>query len=319
MIDKLKEIKKALKDCDLPVYLAGHEYPDNDSIGSCLAVARLLEKLGKKAYVLLNDEDRDILAVHQNQHLVTNKVHDEKYWFCSLDLNDTSRLINFEKYFKEAQFTINIDHHQGNYTNANIVLSDQSVSSTCEIIYHLYTLFGREYFDKSIAESLYTGIMTDTSVFARRLSSQTLSIAQKLLNFGINYEYLIANTYSKRTLYELKALALLVNEIKFDECLHYLIIDKSLPQFSELTHTQITKTIAEELRKIDQIDTFFIFVVESDHIVSKCMSNITKNANVIARHFGGGGHKGEAGFTIRNITVEEIIKDAKDFIKSLQN
>lgn len=318
MLEKLKEIKKALKDNDLPVYLAGHEYPDNDSIGSCLAVARLLEKMGKEAHVLLNDQDRDILAVHDNQHLVTNTVSHDKYWFIALDLNETYRLINFEKYFKEAEFTINIDHHQGNYTNANIVLSNQSVSSTCEIIYQLYTLFGREYLDLSIASTLYTGIMTDTSVFARRLSTQTLAIAQKLLNFGINYEYLIANTYSKRTLYELKALALLVNEIQFDECLHYLIIDKSLPQFSDLTHTQITKTIAEELRKIDQIDVFLIFILEKDSIVAKCMSNISKNANVIARLFGGGGHKGEAGFTIRNVSVEEILTKAKDFIKTLQ-
>lgn len=316
MLDKLKEIKKTLLKNNLPIYLAGHEYPDHDSIGSCLSLARLLEKLGKEAHVLLNNQDRELLNVHDNHHLVTDTVTHDQYIFIALDLNETYRLINFEKYYKNAQFTINIDHHQGNFTNANLVLSNSNVSSTCEIIYELFVIFGREYLDKSIVSSLYTGIMTDTSVFARRLSSRTLFIAQKLLNYGINYEYLIANTYSKRTLYELKALALLVNEIQFDDCLHYLVIDKSLPQFSELTHIQITKTIAEELRKIDQIDVFFIFIIEKDCIVAKCMSNISKNANIIARLFGGGGHKGEAGFTIKNISVEEIVSQAKEFILS---
>ena len=45
------------------------------------------------------------------------------------------------------------------------------------------------------------------------------------------------------------------------------------------------------------------------------MSNVTKNANLIAQQFGGGGHKGEAGFTVLNTTVEEILEKTKNYLK----
>ena len=45
------------------------------------------------------------------------------------------------------------------------------------------------------------------------------------------------------------------------------------------------------------------------------MSNVTKNANLIAQQFGGGGHKGEAGFTVKDMTVEEILNKVKEYLK----
>jgi phosphoesterase RecJ-like protein len=272
--------------------------------------------MGHTVYVLLDDKDKDIAKIHANQHLITNEVTDEKYVFVALDLNELYRLGRYKKYFEPAEFTINIDHHQGNKTNADIVISDPDKSSTSEIIYNIFCAFGREYLDIDICESLYAGIMTDTSGFARRLSSNTLSIAQKLINKGINYEKVIRSTFSHRTLYELKALGRLIEEIKFDECLHYVTIDKSLEYYKDLTHNQITKTIAEELRKIEDMDIFLIFIKDGDILTTKCMSNVSKNANLIASQFNGGGHKGEAGFTVLKTSVEEVLEKTKAYLKS---
>ena len=41
------------------------------------------------------------------------------------------------------------------------------------------------------------------------------------------------------------------------------------------------------------------------------MSNISENANIIAELFGGGGHKKEAGFTVYDVTIEDILKTCK--------
>ena len=220
-MERLRNLRKQLNKLDLPIYIAGHITPDHDSIGSSLALGRLLEKTGHEVYVLLEDFDVDISLLHHNKHLITSDVKHDKFCFIALDLNDISRLGRFKKYFQSAEYTINIDHHQGNRTGANFVVSMSEGSSTSEIIYKLYKVYGNEYLDKDICEDLYTGLMTDTSGFARRLSNETLSIAQKLINMGVDYEKLIRGTFSHRTLYELQALAELVNEIHFDECLHY--------------------------------------------------------------------------------------------------
>lgn len=313
----IKQLKTKLKEIDLPFYLCGHVYPDHDSIGSCLSLARLLEKIGKEAHVLLSKKDYDVAEIHTNKHLVTSEVSHKKYCFVALDLNETYRLGEFEKYYNNAEFTINIDHHQGNKTGANFVIANPDLSSTCEIIYNIFCSFGREYLDLAICEDLYTGIMTDTSGFKRRLSPNTLSIAQRLINKGVNYEKFIRQTYSHRTLYELKALGKLIEEIHQDEYLHYLTIDKSLDNYKNLTFAQITKTIAEELRKIEDMDVFLIFIKDGSTLTVKCMSNISKNANLIAGLFGGGGHKGEAGFTLyNNPSIEEILEKTREYLKN---
>ena len=318
MTNNFKKFKQLIKNTTKPIYIAGHINPDQDSICSSLALARLLEKLGKEVYVLLENYDRFILDTHNNtEHttrLTKSDIVDNDYVFIALDLNETYRLGRFKQCFEQACLTINIDHHQGNKTNANLVISETDKSSTCEIIYNLIMSYGNMYLDNNIANYLYAGIMTDTSCFARRISPQTMTIAQKLINMGICYEKIIKDTFSHRTLYELKALASLIDNIKYDECLHYLVIDKSLPQYCELTHNQITKTIAEELRKIEDMDIFLIFIIENNLITAKSMSNVTKNAHLIAEHFGGGGHKGEAGFTVKNMTIEEILQKTKEYL-----
>lgn len=318
MTKSFKQFKNLIKNINTPIYLSGHIKSDHDSICSCLALARLLEKIGKEAYVILDEDDIDILSIHKNRHLVVNNVSHEAYCFIALDLNESYRLGKFKKHFENAITKINIDHHQGNHIKADLIITNQEKSSTCEIIYNLIKSYGSIYLDKDIAECLYTGIMTDTSCFSRRLSPETMKIAQKLINYGVDYEKSIKATFSNRTLYELKALGVLIEEIQVDEQLHYVIIDKSRDEFKNLTHNQITKTIAEELRKIDNMDTFLIFIVEGHIITTKCMSNVTKNANLIAQQFGGGGHKGEAGFTVLNTTVEKILQKTKAYLSNNQ-
>lgn len=314
-MNKIQQLKNILSNLDnSPIYIAGHIKPDQDSICSSLALALLLISIGKKAYVLLEDKDKDIIEWKGDYSLIINTINQTDYNFIALDLNEKKRLGNYQKYFDDAKFTINIDHHQDNKNEANFVYSDTKMSSTCEMIYNIIYSFGKEYLHKEICEYLYSGMMNDTNCFSRRLSSKTLSIAQNLINKDINYTEIIKKTYSSRTMYEFKALAKLVNEIKYDD-FHYVIVDKKEPEFINLTHNQIVKKIAEDLRKIQGIDIFILLIKQDNTIVGKCMSNISENANKIAELFGGGGHKKEAGFTIESTSINEIILKIKNYLK----
>ena len=160
---------------------------------------------------------------------------------------------------------------------------------------------------------LYAGMMNDTNCFSRRLDDKTLLVAQKLVNYGIDYNKIIKETYKSRSMYEMKALAQAMNDIKFDY-FHYLIIDKSKECYKELSHNQIVKKLAEDLRVISEIKIFVVLIKNDSKIVGKVMTNESDNANIIAELFGGGGHKREAGFTITNITENEIIEKVKNYL-----
>ena len=59
MSDKLKGLRYILdnkmKDAD-SVFITGHNGPDFDSIGSCIGLYTLVTQLGKKAYIIVDDE-----------------------------------------------------------------------------------------------------------------------------------------------------------------------------------------------------------------------------------------------------------------------
>ena len=315
-MQKLQNLINSIKQLQSPIYIAGHVVPDDDSIGSCLSLAYLLTNLNKDCYVLLNPSDHNALKSHDIKTLITDTISHNDYTFISLDLNENYRLDIFEEYYNNAKYTINIDHHQGNNTGADIVYTEDFASSTCEIIFKIIDAISPELLsDKALCKSLYTGILTDTKCFSKRLSPDTLVFVQRLLSSGIDYESIIKNTIHHRTMYQFKALAKLVNDLQFDS-FHYAIIDTSLPEYCKLTHNDIVKILAEEIRKIENIDLLLILIKKPNCITAKVASNITKNAHIIAKHFGGGGHKGEAGFTT-TLSTEEILNQTKELIKTI--
>lgn len=309
------EIFKFINSYDLPIYICGHIKPDQDSICSSIALSIILQKLGKKAYVLLEENDKEILNWTNTHNCIINDIVDDDYIFIAVDVNEKKRLGKYEKSFDNATHTINIDHHQDNKREADIVYSNTHMSSTCEMIYELLSNIDTNLLDKEIASYLYSGILNDTNCFSRRLSNKTFLIAQELINTGIDYSHIIQKTLKERTLYEFKALAKLVNQISYDD-FHYVIINKQDPIFADLTHNQIVKKIAEDLRTIEGMDVFILLIKNGDTITAKCMSNISENADKIAALFGGGGHKKEAGFTITGKSESDILKEIKAYIKN---
>ncbi|MBQ8424747.1 MAG: DHH family phosphoesterase [Clostridia bacterium] len=308
-----KQIWNLIKNISEPVYIAGHLKPDQDSFCSSMALCLTLNKLGKNAKVLLKNSDlSEFLWVNQEiMKLVIENIDENKYCFIALDLNEKKRLGDFEKYFDNAKMTFNIDHHQDNKYEANYTFSNSKTSSTCQMIFEM--LEEESLFENDICEMIYAGMLNDTNCFSRRIDDKTLLVAQKLVNFGIDYSKIISETYKSRTMYEVKALSSAVNNIKY--CgFHYLIIDKNDECYKNLTHNQIVKKLAEDLRVIDEIKTFIVLIKQDNKIIGKVMTNESDNANKIAELLGGGGHKKEAGFTILNVTVEEIIEIIKNYL-----
>ena len=308
LINVLKSLDKAV-----PVYIAGHTSPDQDSINSCLSLKYLLEDMGLDAYVLLSSSDKNILSWQEHVEKVSNAVTHENYVFIALDLNDTKRLGEFENAYRHAKLTINIDHHNNNTTNANYVFSSSTSSSTCEIIYNLICHSNKKLIDTRLASYIYAGIMTDTNCFSRRITSKTLKIVANLINKNIDYAYINRSTLWKRTKDEIIATGKLAEEIKEKNNFKYVIVDKTLPLFSNISLNDLTKKVAEDLRRLSDLDIFVMLINLGDKITSKVMTSTRPIADKIATLFGGGGHKKEAGFTT-NLDENTILKQIEEFL-----
>lgn len=301
------------------VYIGGHmETPDADSVGSCLALSKYLNYMGYNAYTLLDEKDNDFMSWFDgDKSAIINEVSEPNgYTFILLDCSFKSRLEKFEHVFDNAEITINIDHHEGNKNEAKYTIANGDISSTCEMLYDIFVHIDPNLITEDISALLYAGMMTDTCCFQRRLTNRTLLIAQVLINKGINYKNLIRELYTKRSMIEVKTYTSLIDKIKHHDGFDYVIVDKTTDEYKHVSQYILTKKVSEELRKIETLENFLMLMVCDDRIVGKTMCNKGDIAGKLALYFGGGGHKTEGGFTVKNMTVSEILDATKKFIEN---
>ena len=314
-MNSYKEIKEVLDNIpnDRELIIAGHENADMDSIGSSLALAYFLNKLGKNNIsVLIDRKDMYKIQWFNNNKFITQNVQKEDYVFIMVDLNRKKRLGIFENYFDNASLTINIDHHENNKKESTYILSDENISSTSEMIFNLTDEF-KIGIDKNIATLLYAGILTDTAGFAHRLTPKTFLITSKLLEYSIDYKYITKKVFLERTMEETKALSKMLNEIEFD-VFHYIVINKKDTVFSNLEYSMLFKKMVPILKNIEGVKVLGIFLIDNEKVFGEFKANIDIDMSKLAETFGGGGHKDSAGFE-SEIDITEILKISKEYIE----
>ena len=314
-MNSYEEIKTVIEKIpnNQPIIIAGHENADMDSIGASLSIAYFLEKIGKEdVTVLLAEKDMYKIRWFNQNKFLAQYTQKSNYVFIMVDLNRKERLNEFESYFDNASLTINIDHHEANKRECQYILEDSVISSTCEIIFNLFSYFNYK-LDKNIASLLYAGILTDTSGFSHRLTHETLYIASKLLEYEIDYQYITKKTFLERTMPEIKALSEILDNVHYD-VFHYVIMNRNNPVFKDLEYSLLFKKMVPILKNIEGVKVMGIFLVDNDKIFGEFKANADIDISKLAIQLGGGGHKKSAGFT-STLPLEKVLEISKDYIK----
>lgn len=310
------DLIKIFKEINIPIFICGHINPDYDCIGSSFALAKLFSYLNKEVFILLDKEDTQLILDKKDSCFVKDKINYKKYVFICVDLNDCERLGKYKDSYQSATIKINIDHHIGNSTKADYILSKNEMSSTCEIIYNLINKINKKILEQSLCEYLYAGIITDTNCLTRRLTNKTLEITQDLINRGARYKYINQLTLWKRSKEELKTLGKLAKKIKTNKYFSYVIVNKKYCK--KLSLNSLTKKIAEDLRKMNNVNILVFLVKNKDRkTTGKIMTNTCEIAMNLCELFGGGGHKNEAGFTTYENPKQIIEKLLNYFNKNI--
>lgn len=180
------------------IVITTHVGPDGDAIGSSLGLYHFLKGLGKEVVVITPNPFPDflkwmehserIIPFTEQAELATQLTEDADLMFC-LDFNDLSRL---DKYSVAATASnapkIMIDHHEQPKDFAELMFSDASRSSTCEMVFDFILACGREdLLSVDVASCLYTGLVTDTGSFRHSCTQpSTHRAAARLIEAGAN-------------------------------------------------------------------------------------------------------------------------------------
>lgn len=294
------------------VAIAGHVKPDGDCTGSTLALYNYIKNNYPKLRVVLYLEPIPNLFkfLQRSAEIVSDFSEDASYdLFFSLDCGDGGRLGGAIRYFEASKKTICIDHHISNQSFADVNYIVPDASSTSELV---FGLLDEDKITKEIAECLYVGIIHDTGVFQYSCtSSQTMNIAGRLMDKGINYPDIVDKTFFEKTFEQNRILgtALLKAERYFDDrCIACIITAKDMADCHALP--KHLEGIVAQLRSTKGVDVAVLIYENADKTFKVSMrSNGALDVATICCKHGGGGHVRAAGATMTG--------DPKDILQVL--
>ncbi len=193
-IAQLKSLLSIPKD----IVITSHRNPDGDAIGSSLAMYHYLNEFGHTVRVIFPSEYPDFVAWMSDAEKITiydieperseELVQKADIIFC-LDYNSLDRIDKLGEVIATLKDThiVMIDHHLFPDIQADFQISEPSASSTCELIYDFIAMMGdRDKINVTIAECIFTGILTDTGSFKYSTSPKLFKIVSHLLELGVD-------------------------------------------------------------------------------------------------------------------------------------
>ena len=311
------------------ILVSGHLSPDGDSLGSMLALARLLRNAGYEAYATadLNALGKPGFLEGVKDLIPVRKLKRQKRFdlFIAVDCASFERMPPEVRPVAEKLPKICIDHHvtnDGSFADVSIV--DSKASSTGEIIWRI-ARWNEWNLDTAIAEALWVAIVTDSGRFAYDSTKPgTMRAAGDLLKHGVRTALIndiLYGTFPKKAI-ELKRIAWRSLHIWKNRKVAEVTLTRD-----DFREVRGTKADAEDIIEIprsvarNEIALFFYQIPDRTK-ETRCSIRTRGNwdATVLAGKFGGGGHVKAAGCTIKasmgsakrqmRAAVRELLKSA---------
>lgn len=304
-----KELSELFLSADT-ILLICHINPDGDAIGSQLALYHYLTKRGKAVNMISPNKIQEFLKWMDGVGLINIFTQDRKACIrmineasltILLDFNQQKRLGEAEKYVsKSGSRKIIIDHHLEPQDIADMIISDPAKCSTTELVYELIAgINGSPFADKSFAEAVYVGIITDTGNFEHgAYTGRTLRIVAELIESGIDNEKILNLIYKDFSADRMKLLGLALNKrmtvIPGKKTAYIYLTRQDLKDYNHIMgDTEGFVNLPLSIRGIH----FSVFFVEKGDYVKlsfRSKGNFPVN-EFAARYFAGGGHLNASG------------------------
>jgi bifunctional oligoribonuclease and PAP phosphatase NrnA len=301
----LDEIITEIKSCN-NIGISFHVSPDGDSIGSSLALLIGLRSLNKNAYILSKEklpEDLSFLSFSNEIDGMHDKLEEGTDCVIIIDCGDVKR-INAQIAIEKRNYKLlNVDHHMTNEMFGDFNFVDVKAAAAAEIIYEILIKL-RIVISKSIAECLYTSILTDTGSFKHpSTSASTHMIAAKLISTGINFSSIHRKLFENIKYQKLKLYGLVFNSMKLvDDKICVLKITKAMIEENGSDYGNTSDIISMALQ-LDTAEVAILLTEKSEGIKISLRSKEIVDVRKIAEKFGGGGHIRAAGGFIENKTI----------------
>ena len=282
------------------ILLCCHIYPDGDAIGSLLAMGLTLRQMGKQVVMACGDpvprQFAFLPCVREivNADALPGKRFDLAF---AVDTATLERMGACVEAYLQAPVTMQLDHHGDNpgYAQYNVV-DGKAAAAGCVVRRLMKAL--NVPLNKETAACLYCAVSTDTGNFVQpNTTAEAFTIMAELMEAGLDLDSAARQLHLLREEPNARLLGRALNSLKIfgnGKCASMRITARDFRECRALP--EHNANIVNYALNIPGVKACFLAEErESGEVKASLRSLPGLDVSVIARKYGGGGHKQAAG------------------------
>lgn len=326
---RVRVMAQAIKEAILEsnqIFISGHKEMDFDCMGANLALSRIVQAYGKKAYIvsqsggvepyLSNALELYRDGLEERHHFITDeeacKLKKKNDLLIVVDYHNPAHC-NAPHLLEKTERIIVIDHHRRteNYIyKPLLVYIESGASSSCELITELFPyLISDLDINEVEATMMYLGILVDTNRFKMRTGFRTFEAAAQLKKLGVDpiqAEDLLKEDYRD---FEAKT-----NIYKYAQPFEDNMIIACVNS-NEILNRTLMSMSADSLLAIKNMEAAFVIArTGEDEVGISARSKGNINVQRIMELMNGGGHFSAAATQQKDTTPEALCNQLKQQI-----
>lgn len=301
--------------------LVCHANPDGDALGSMLALAHLARVHGKLVAVTWPEP---LEVGHHYDFLPGLELALKPIDFPSaprvmvaVDCASPERLGSLRSSAVAAGELIVIDHHSTNPGFGTINLVDTKAAASAVVVRRLLEVLDWP-LDQEAAIGLYTGLVCDTGRFQYdNTTPAVFALAQELASHDLPIARITRELFEKHPASYLRLAAEVLGRAQLDAERRFAaawITNADLVRFG--VRLEECEGLIDLVRRTAEADVSCVLkeAPEGTRVSLRAVSDC--DVSVIAERFGGGGHRGSAGFSSPR-PLQEVLSEIRDHLPVL--
>ena len=278
------------------IILHRHSRPDGDAMGSQIGMKHLLLENFPEKHIYVVGDDAGYLQFMEDS--VMDEIADEVYSSALAIILDcgAAALISDDRW-QLASRTIRFDHHIFSGKIADVEAVDSTFESCCGLVTQFAVSCGLR-FNRLAAQSLYTGMVTDSGRFRYdSTTARTFRLAAVLMEQNFSTDEIYRNLYSD-TFESKKQKAEFLLKTRFTpRRVAYIYTTRQELEALQMGTFAVSRGMVNTMSDIKGTDIWVNFT-ETDEGVLCEIRSAGPNINPIAVKYGGGGHAKASGATV---------------------
>jgi phosphoesterase RecJ-like protein len=302
------------------IAIISHINPEADAIGSSLALLHFIHSIKKDVVGVNKTGVPENLKFLPGAGKIRSAIPPDSDLYVIVDTASLERTGFKISKNRNTPTIVNIDHHITNDGFGDINIIDPNASATAVLIFRFLNSINFP-LNKEIMMNIYAGIYEDTGGFSyQNTNAECFKIAEKMVNKGLNPSYvarmLKEEVPARKYLLLGEALSTLKIYPEIKTATMFVRMDMK-KKFG--ASWEDTDGFVDYAKSIRGIKVGLLFNEREDGSIKVSMrSKDEVDISLIAKEFGGGGHRNAAGFELKKEEAKNIKWYEREIFKRLK-